>query len=291
MLANVSQADVPKVATDISPVHSLVSIVMGNLGEPGLVVQSGASPHDFAFKPSQARMLQDADAVFWIGEDLTPWLSDPIQKLAGNAISVELLENPKTQVLKIEEDEHEEEESHDEHDHGHGEHDPHAWLDPENAMIWLDVIATHLTKLDPEHADIYAANATKGKLDIEKISAEASERLDEMADAKIVVAHDAYAYFADRYNLNIVGAITPTDDAAPSAGRVAKLVALVQSQNVKCILTDPLSKDGLIDVVVGKIDVKRATVDPLGAHLPNGALYYTQLIGDIAVSIETCFGN
>ncbi len=298
MFTNTVHADVPNVATDIAPVHSLVSIVMGDLGHPGLIVQPGTSPHDFAFKPSQANMLQDADLMFWIGEGLTPWLSDPIKKLAGNAVSVELLEDPITHVLKTEEDEHEEEhhegeeeESHDEHHHEHGEHDPHAWLDPKNAMGWLDVIATHLTKLDPEHADIYTANAAKGKLDIAKVSDEASARLNKMEDAKIIVAHDAYAYFADRYNLNIVGAITPTDDAAPSAGRVAKLVAVVQSQDVKCIFTDPLSKDGLIDVVVGKTDVKRAIVDPLGAHIPNGAAYYTQLVDDIATSIAGCSGN
>lgn len=129
-------ADVPRVATDIAPVHSLVSLVMGDLGTPDLLVAPGASPHSYAMRPSQARALERADVVFWMGESLSPWLHDPMETLAGDAVQVELLDVEGSTYLDFREsvtfghddhddhkDEHEEEHGHDDHDdHGHDEH-------------------------------------------------------------------------------------------------------------------------------------------------------------------------
>ena len=71
-----AQADVPRVATDIAPVHSLVAMVMEGVGTPDLIIPSGATPHSYAMRPSEARALAQADMVIWIGPALTPWLAD-----------------------------------------------------------------------------------------------------------------------------------------------------------------------------------------------------------------------
>ena len=72
----------PRVAADIAPVHAIVARVMAGVGEPHLVIPPGASPHGYALRPSEARALQDADLVVWVGPVLTPWLADPIETLA-----------------------------------------------------------------------------------------------------------------------------------------------------------------------------------------------------------------
>ena len=64
----------PKVVVSIKPIHSLVSYVMDGVGRPSLLVDGSASPHTFQLKPSHATMLQEADVVFWIGEDLESFL-------------------------------------------------------------------------------------------------------------------------------------------------------------------------------------------------------------------------
>ena len=84
-------ADVPKVTVDIAPVHSLVSSVMEGVGKPDLIMPAGASPHEYQLKPSNAKSLEDADVVFWIGEDLTPWLENGLESLAKNASKTSLL--------------------------------------------------------------------------------------------------------------------------------------------------------------------------------------------------------
>ena len=77
--ASVAAADVPKVVADIAPVHSLVSKVMNGVGRPKLIIPAINSPHEYQLKPSNAKDIEDANIIFWIGEDLTPWLTKLFQ--------------------------------------------------------------------------------------------------------------------------------------------------------------------------------------------------------------------
>lgn len=171
----VAVAEVPSVAVDIPPVHSLVARVMGELGSPDLVIQSGASPHGYSMRPSEARALSDADVVFFVSDELTPWLAKARASLAADADAVELMEVPGTLHLSYREgptfeahhhadeapsahgEEHGEEhdkhgghEAHDEHHDGGHEahadddehHDDHGH-DGENPHGWLDPVNAH----------------------------------------------------------------------------------------------------------------------------------------------------
>ncbi|OED49892.1 zinc transporter [Rhodobacteraceae bacterium (ex Bugula neritina AB1)] len=147
-------AEVPRVAADITPVHGLVARVMQGMGAPALVVRPGASPHGYSMRPSEARALDQADVVFWMGGGLTTWLEGPLEELAGDAHRVALLESTGTLVLPFREgarfeahdhgdheaqedhanhdgpEEHEDHTGHDDHGHeDHEEHDDHAGHD------------------------------------------------------------------------------------------------------------------------------------------------------------------
>mgnify|MGYP001242912603 CR=1 FL=1 len=122
-----ANADV-KVVASIKPIHSLASYLMDGVGKPDLIVDGYASPHGFALKPSHAKMLQDADLIFWVGEDLENFLEKPLKSIAKKAEKIELMEINGLNKLKFRErnifDDHD--------DHGHGEddhdddHDGHA---------------------------------------------------------------------------------------------------------------------------------------------------------------------
>lgn len=131
LLASAAWADVPLVATDIAPVHSLVSRVMDGVGQANLIVPSGATPHEYSLRPSEAAALQDADLVFWIGPDLTPWMESAIETLAANATVSTLMDVDGTLELPFRESALFEAHSHDhakDDDHGHDDHghDDHA---------------------------------------------------------------------------------------------------------------------------------------------------------------------
>jgi zinc transport system substrate-binding protein len=132
LLASAAWSDVPRVATDIAPVHSLVSRVMAGVGEADLIVPAGATPHEYSLRPSEASALQEADLVFWIGPDLTPWMEDAIETLASDATVSTLMEVDGTIELPFRENALFEAHSHaedDDHGHEHGDHDHAATQD------------------------------------------------------------------------------------------------------------------------------------------------------------------
>src|SRR6056297_4165960 len=125
LLGGTALADVPNVAVDIAPVHSRVARVMQGVGEPALIVAPGASPHEYSLRPSEAQALQDAELVFWVGPELTPWLGDAIGTLAGGAEVITLSGLDVTMTLPIREGALFEAHDHDhagQDDHGHEDH-------------------------------------------------------------------------------------------------------------------------------------------------------------------------
>ena len=79
-----ANADI-KVVASIKPIHSLASYLMDGVGKPDLIVDGYNSPHGFALKPSHAKMLQNANLVFWVGEDLETFLEKPLKSVAKKA--------------------------------------------------------------------------------------------------------------------------------------------------------------------------------------------------------------
>ena len=155
-----ANADI-KVVASIKPIHSLASYLMDGVGKPDLIVDGYASPHGFAMKPSHAKMLQNADLIFWVGEDLENFLEKPLKSIAKKAEKIELIEIKGLTKLEFRErnifeghDDHgHKEDKHDDHQgHAHGEHDPHIWLDPMNAKVILNEMVEHLIENDAKNA-------------------------------------------------------------------------------------------------------------------------------------------
>ena len=127
-----ANADV-NVVTSIKPVHSLVSSVMQGVGSPTVIIEGAGSPHTYSLKPSQAKQLQDADLVFWMGDELETFLEGPIQNIAKNAKSIKLIDSHGLKKIKFREggmfDEHDDHDDHDDHDkeeHAKDDHDDHG---------------------------------------------------------------------------------------------------------------------------------------------------------------------
>ena len=164
LMGGAAYADTPQVAVDIAPVHSLVARVMDGVGTPDLIIQSGASPHEYSLRPSEAAALQNADLVFWIGPDLTPWLTDTIKTLAPDAAVTALMEADGTIELEFregalfeahddhEEDEHGDDDDHkdDDDDHADEAHDDH---EEEGHDDHDDEKADHDDHSDDDHDD------------------------------------------------------------------------------------------------------------------------------------------
>ncbi|MEP2027748.1 MAG: zinc ABC transporter substrate-binding protein [Paracoccaceae bacterium] len=284
-----AMADVPQVAVDILPLHSLAARVMQGLGTPDLILPPGASPHGYAMRPSQAAALANADLVVWVGSDLTPWLEMPIRNLATESNTIEVLTLPGTVVLPFREGALFEGEAHD-HTHAddHGTLDPHAWLDPVNAGLWMEQIAKNLAAQDPDNASLYVANAADGRAELAALSDQIETIVAPIRGARFMVFHDAYHYFEARFDVEAAGAISLGDAAAPGPGRLAKLRASIADRELNCVFAEPQFDAGLIETVVDGTGTSIKVLDPMGSNLLPGPAQYRELLLQMATAMSEC---
>jgi zinc transport system substrate-binding protein len=292
---------VPEVVADIAPVHSLVSRVMQGVGQPKLVVSKRSSAHSYNIRPSEASAISKADVIFWIGPSLTPWLEGPLNKLAPNAAKIELMDTEKTILYAYREeaifmDQHSDSSNHDEeheerdaHNGHNSKFDPHMWLDPENAKLWLVEIAKALAKLDPENSTIYNENAKQGIEEIQTAVKDIIQSLQKSGNLRFIVLHDAFQYFEKFFNVRTIGSISLSDAVDPSPSRLKKIRAFAKENNVICAFSEPQFGTRMILTVIEGTDIKMSVLDPLGADLDLGSKLYVKLLRDMSDSIVNCF--
>ncbi|HRD66806.1 MAG TPA: zinc ABC transporter substrate-binding protein [Candidatus Competibacter sp.] len=293
----------PKVVVSIKPVHSLVSGVMQGVGEPSLLVQGGASPHEYNLKPSDARAISEAQIVFWIGPDMENFMVKPLSNAKGPVRPVALLDAPGVAVLPLREggawephehehDDHREGPDHDrDHDRTAGR-DPHAWLDPAAAAAMVRQIVATLGEVDPGHRADYERNgaALVGRLN--QLDRQLATELAPVKSQPYIVFHDAYQYFERRYGLSGVGSITLDPERRPGAKRVAEIRARVRDLSVRCVFGEPQFQPALVETIIAGSNARRGVLDPEGGTtLQAGPEAYFQLLGGLADALRTCLSG
>jgi zinc transport system substrate-binding protein len=299
-------AEPPKVVASIGPVHSLVAAVMAGVGAPTLLVPPSASPHTFALRPSDAKRLQNADVVFWVGENLEGFLRKPLKTLPKKATVVELAEAKGVTLLDRreggawEEDVHAGEDRDHKHKHGPGKKgrhahdheegkDMHIWLDPANARAIVAAIAKVLSERDPANQEKYTANATATVARLDALEKDLRVRLAPVAKVPYLVFHDAYHYFENRFGLNAVGSITVNPEQPPGAKRIAELHAKARALKVACVFAEPQFDPKVVKTIIEGTSVRTSVLDPDGgAGLTPGPELYFGLMSKLADSLVQC---
>ncbi|MBF0190300.1 MAG: zinc ABC transporter substrate-binding protein [Magnetococcales bacterium] len=290
-----------EVVVSIKPLHGLVAAVMGGEGTPKLLIQGTVSEHTYALRPSDARLLSKAELMFWGGVGLEGFLARPLENLAPKAVKVALLEAAGVSRLPVRAGGVWEEEGHD-HGHGHdhdpgdrAEHgetpglaDPHAWLDPRNAMAMGKAIAEALAAVDPAHAARYQANATGLIQRLEALDRQLEQDLAPVRQRPYIVFHDAYHYFEHRYALGTVGSIMVHPERPPGARRIQEIAARVAETRAVCLFTEPQYSPRLAETVAASHPVRIGVLDPLGAALKEGPELYFELMRSLSGALIQC---
>ena len=277
------------VVTSIKPLHSLTSYIMDGVGEPGLIIDGVASPHNFQIKPSHAKMLQKADLVIWVGEDLESFLPTALKSIPKNSVVLELLDQSGLKKLKFREKnifEGHDDHGHDEHGHAHGEYDPHIWLDPLNAKVIVKKITNQLVKIDSANSSTYKSNSKNLLKDLDALTK--TKKKDLNKNASFVVFHDAYQYFEKRFGLSVVGALTVNPDVMPGAEQLSEIREVIGEKKVKCIFSEPQFNPAIIKSIASDTGVKTGVLDPLGATINKSKNMYFNLIEDMSNALKDC---
>jgi zinc transport system substrate-binding protein len=285
-------ADAPVVVASIKPIHALVANVMQGVGAPVLLVRGAASPHTYSLRPSDARALDDADVVFWVGDGMETFLEKPLSALSSEAEVVELGRLEGLTLLPMREGgawaAHDEEQA-EAHEHGaHEVADMHIWLDPANAEVMTDAIADKLSASDPDNAATYARNAEALKADLQELDERLTRKLAPVADRPFVVFHDAYHYFEHRYGLNGVGSITVSPERPPGAQRLQEIRDELARREAACVFAEPQFEPALVETVVEDTGARTGVLDPEGAALDEGPQHYVELLDRLADAVVEC---
>ncbi|WP_460417792.1 zinc ABC transporter substrate-binding protein [Pseudomonas sp. microsymbiont 2] len=283
-----AHADV-RVLTSIKPLQQIAAAVQNGVGSPDVLLPPGASPHNYALRPSDVRKVGDADLLYWIGPDMEGFLPRVLNSRAKPTVAVQSL--PGLQLRHFGEDSHShDEEDHDDHDHDHrpGSLDAHLWLSSVNARVIATKMAGDLAAADPANAARYQTNL---KLFVERMDAldgRIKQRVAGIAGKPYFVFHEAFDYFEAAYGLKHAGVFSVASEVQPGAQHVAAMRKRLQAVGKTCVFSEPPLRPRLAETLTAGLPVRLAELDALGGSDPVDARGYERLLEKLGSDLTGC---
>lgn len=276
---SVSGAEIT-VTASTTQLADLASNVAGDRAEVDGILSPNSDPHDYEPLPSDAEALLETDLILRSGGDLDIWLDQLVESSGSDAPELVLLDR----VDAIEGDEE--------------PNDPHWWQDPRNVITAVEAIRDELIAVDPSGRQVYEENAAGYIGQLEQLDTEVAACIDQVPEAerRLVTSHDALNYYADRYGIEVVGAVIPalTTQAQASAGETAELVDLIRETGVTTIFPEAGVSGELEAAIASEAD---ATVggdlwaDALGPEGSDGSSYIAATQSNTAKLVEGFTGG
>ena len=281
------QADV-KVLTSIKPLQLIAAAVQDGVAIPEVLLPPGASPHNYALRPSDVRKVQSVDLLYWIGPGMEGFLP---RVLNGRTLpSVAVQDLPGLKLRRFAEDSHSHAEEADEHDHDHrpGSLDAHLWLSPVNARVIAAKMTADLSSIDPDNAARYQSNLKAFDDRLDALDLRLKARLAGIAGKPYFVFHEAFDYFEDAYGLKHTGVFSVAAEVQPGAQHVAAMRSRLQEVGKTCVFSEPPLRPRLAETLVAGLPVKLAELDALGGYTPATAQGYEQVLEKLGNDLAGC---
>jgi zinc transport system substrate-binding protein len=277
-----------KVLTSIKPLQLIATAVQDGVAIPEVLLPPGASPHNYALRPSDVRKVQSVDLMYWIGPDMEGFLP---RVLNGRTLpSVAVQDLPGMKLRRFAEDSHSHAEDADEHDHDHrpGSLDAHLWLSPINARVIAAKMAADLSAADPANAARYQSNLKAFDERLDALDLRLKKRLAGIEGKPYFVFHEAFDYFEDAYGLKHTGVFSVAAEVQPGAQHVAAMRARLQEVGKTCVFSEPPLRPRLAETLVAGLPVKLAELDALGGYTPATAQGYEQVMEKLGNDLAGC---
>ena len=286
------------IVVSIKPLHSLVSGVMLGVSIPRLLLKGNFSPHRYSMKPSDAEDLQQADIIFWGGENLEIFLAKPLSSLSKKATVVSLLQIDGLILKYFRSSKHRDKReifesyarnlTNNQYIEKQSALDPHIWLDPENAKVITKKIVNILSEYDPENSQKYLRNGENIIVRLNELDQHLSSEMREISDRTYFVLHDAYQYFENRYQLQSAGSIIINLDHFLSVRRLKKIQKMIKRNEVYCIFGEPQYSQKILTSLTKGTSVKTGILDPIGTNIHPGPELYFDLMKNLSTSLKSC---
>ena len=283
------------VVTSLKPLGFIASAIADGVTETQVLLPDGASEHDYSLRPSDAKRLQNADLVVWIGPEMEAFMDKSTQSIAANKkVTIAELAGVKPLLMKgadDDDDDHGHEHAAGENsdgDHHHGVYNMHLWLSPEIARLSAVAIHDKLLELMPQSRAKLDANLKEFEAKLASTDKQVSNELAPLKGKGYFVFHDAYGYFEKHYGLTSLGHFTVNPEIQPGAQRLHEIRTQLVEQKATCVFAEPQFRPAVIEAVARGTSVRMGTLDPLGTGIKLGKESYPQFLDQLAKQYSSC---
>lgn len=256
-----------KYVTTIHPFTEILKQIVGDQGEVYGILPPGTSPHTYELRPSDVRIVEAANALFYGSANLDAWVIK-----FQNPRQIELIKLVQQDALIYFQDEHHDHKSdahHDHHDHsGHHHHssgvDPHFWTDPLTVKTMLPALVEKLCALDPGGCQEFKRNSDRFSRQLDSLHIKLKTMLAPFEGSNVMISHPFFQYFFQRYGINLVGIIEATPGKEPTPRQLKGYIDLAKQNKVKAIFDHIQLPDRATKLVAEASGRKVCHLDPLG---------------------------
>ncbi|HCM61585.1 MAG TPA: zinc ABC transporter substrate-binding protein ZnuA [Morganella sp. (in: Bacteria)] len=280
--AQTASADV---LTSLRPVGLIAAAIADGVTDTQILLPDGASPHDYALKPSDLKKIRSADLVIWVGPELETFLQKPLAVVpAQKQIVISELEQVRPFLLKNNEDDDHDDDGH----HHHGVYNMHLWLSPDIARQTALVVYNKLLESYPDKKSALDVNLRKFNGQLTETEKNITQQLAPVKNKGYFVFHDAYGYFEKRFDLSPSGHFTINPEISPGAQTLSNIKLKLAEQDTLCVFAEPQFRPAVITAVAKGTNAKMGVLDPLGSGIAVDRNGYTEFLSRLSTQYASC---
>lgn len=286
----VSSAQAAVVAS-VRPLGFIVAAIADGVTSTEVLLPDGASPHDFALRPSDLQKMRGAELVVWVGPEMEAYMTKSAAQLAANRqVEIAALAVVKPLLQKGDEEKEEQDRPHtdDGDDDHHGEYNMHVWMSPEIAKQTAIAIHDKLLELMPQNRNKLDANLRQFEDGLTQVDKNLGKMLQPVQGKGYFVFHDAYGYFEKHFGLSPLGHFTVNPEIQPGAQRLHLIRTQLVEQKAVCVFAEPQFRPAVINAVAQGTTVRMGILDPLGSGIALSKDSYVHFLSHLTNQYVSC---
>lgn len=264
---NINNQGKIKIYTSIYPLYDLTSKIGGDKVDVINLVPAGTEPHDWEISSSDIVNLEKADMLIYNGAGIESWS----EKVISTIENKEIIFVKTSQGLDIHKG-HKDNKS-------HGHNDPHTWLSVENAKEEMENIKDALVKKDPNNADYYEKNYETYAKKFDNLDKKYEDTLNPIKNKSIIVAHEAFGYLCDEYDIKQVAIEGLTPDSEPDPAKMTEIIKFAKDNKISTIFFEELVSPKVAETIAKEVGAKTEVLNPLEGlseeSIKNGEDYFS----------------
>lgn len=287
------------VVSSLKPLGFIASAIADGVTETQVLLPDGASEHDYSLRPSDAKRLQNADLVVWIGPEMEAFMDKSTQSIPdAKKVTIAQLDGVKPLLMKGADDDDDDHGAEGGHDHAHaekgdahhhhGDYNMHLWLSPEIARLSAVAIHDKLVELMPQSRARLDANLKDFEANLATTDKQVANELASVKGKGYFVFHDAYGYYEKHYGLTPLGHFTVNPEIQPGAQRLHQIRTQLVEQKATCVFAEPQFRPAVVESVARGTTVRMGTLDPLGTNIQLSKESYPAFLTQLATQYASC---